>query len=233
MNKKIEAIVFDIGDTLVDATGIAQKALVYAAVELQNRGLIENHGSFCEVYSNADSRVQGVNINHLYSGIQILSAVADKLNVQKRHLLYYDFFSIYRNKVKDLIVNSPYDVRKIFADLKNRNIKIGILSDGTTYEQIEQLYLLDVLNCVDEVVTSQELQIEKPDIRMFSTVLSRLNCKAENSIMVGDDAVRDMDGANRAGMITVLLSQYKKTLRADEFKSHYVVKSLDELLKIL
>ncbi|MDR1197834.1 MAG: HAD-IA family hydrolase [Prevotellaceae bacterium] len=92
---------------------------------------------------------------------------------------------------------------------------------------------MDVLDCIDEAVTSQELQVEKPDIMMFSIVLSRLNCKPENAIMVGDDIIRDINGANKAGMTAVLLTKYKKTVSADEYKSYYAIKSLNELLKIL
>ncbi|MDR1197833.1 MAG: hypothetical protein LBK94_02315 [Prevotellaceae bacterium] len=136
INKKVEAVIFDIGDTLIAATDIAQRALLYTAVKLQKHGLIKNHGNFCEIYRIVDRRTEGVNVNHLYSGIRILSSVADALNMQKRHLFYYRFLSIYRDKVRTLIINSHYNVKNIFVELKNKNIKIGILSNGTTYEQL-------------------------------------------------------------------------------------------------
>ncbi len=234
MKNKIKAVIFDIGNTLIDATSIAEKALTYTAIQLKNQNLIESTDKFCKTYKDIDKQVEGIDVNHLYSGMQILIRVAEKLNLKQRHFFYYNFISIYRKHVKTSISHNV-SARKVFAKLKGRNIKIGILSDGTTYEQIEQLHLLGILDYIDEIVTSQELMFEKPHPKTFSAILDKLKCSSENSIMVGDDILRDINGAKKIGMTTVLITKYlnKDILKTKTNNADYTITTINELFKIL
>lgn len=45
----------------------------------------------------------------------------------------------------------------------------------------------------------------KPKKRYFDRLLRSLNCRPEQAVMIGDKVVRDIFGANRAGMSTILV----------------------------
>jgi putative hydrolase of the HAD superfamily len=228
----MDAVIFDIGNTLINANKISQIALNYTAVQLKNKNIIANPDSFCETYRKIDQKIEGIEINHLYSCIQILKCVAEELGIKQTHLFYFNFFTNYRQKIKESIYHNTSAI-KVFKELKRLNIKIGIISDGTTYEQIEQMYLLGLLNYVDEIVTSQEIGVEKPDVKIFKSIMERLKCSPENSIMVGDDINRDINGANKFGMKTVLTTEYVKKDNLKNITADYTINSIEKLVKFI
>ena len=93
--------------------------------------------------------------------------------------------------------------------------KLGVLTDGTTYDQYIVLARLGVLNLVDEVVTSEEVGVTKPSMTMFATILSRLDVAAHKTLMVGNNWGRDIEGAREAGMLTAYLSHGNAVGEAD------------------
>jgi HAD superfamily hydrolase (TIGR01549 family) len=232
MKTYCDAVIFDIGNTLIDTNSIMKIALLYTAEQLKTKNVIKDIGDFREIYYKVDKKIEGIDVNHLYSCIQILKCVAEELNIRQKHLFYFNFINIYREKIKISITHNISAI-KIFEKLTNLNIKIGIVSDGTTYEQIEQLYLLGLLDYIDEIVTSQEIGVEKPDVKIYNAILNRLECYPENSIMVGDDIVRDIGGANKLGMKTVLLTQYLQKESIKNNIANYTINSIEEIIKII
>lgn len=229
----VRAVVFDIGDTLIPATRIAAKALEHAAHHLKSKSIIPNVNRFCSAYRTIDAKVQGVDVNHLYSGIQILRPISEELGLKKQHLFYYHFLTSYRHHVRNSISHN-ISTRKVFAEIIRRRIKIGILSDGTTYEQIEQLKLLGILESVDEIVTSQEVNVEKPNRLAFESILSKLKTKPQNTFMVGDDLIRDIKGGQDAGMITVRLTKYlPSNSSTKDIKADYQIPILKAFVPII
>lgn len=58
-----------------------------------------------------------------------------------------------------------------------------------------------------EIFGSKTSEFQKPDSRAFSTVLESLGIKPEDAVMVGDEAERDLAGAQRLGIKTVLIDR--------------------------
>jgi len=54
------------------------------------------------------------------------------------------------------------------------------------------------------IVISEEVDIEKPDKRVFQVALDELGVEAENAVMVGNRIDADIVGANRIGMKRVV-----------------------------
>ncbi|MBO4380143.1 MAG: HAD family hydrolase, partial [Muribaculaceae bacterium] len=80
---------------------------------------------------------------------------------------------------------------------------------------------------VDVVVLSDEIDINKPDRRLFDYALQKSGATAEESLMVGDNPLTDIAGAIKAGWRSIL---YKPTAPAS---SEGIIRSLPELLDIL
>lgn len=79
--------------------------------------------------------------------------------------------------------------------IKKRNIKIAIITDYETEYQIKKLKVLDILQYIDVIVTSEEIGKEKPSSHMFLTALNKLDARPEESIMIGDNYKKDIIGA--------------------------------------
>ena len=58
----------------------------------------------------------------------------------------------------------------------------------------------------DAVVTSQDLGFSKPDPAIFEEALRRIGVPPEQAVMVGNDLDRDVGGASRLGMRTILVT---------------------------
>lgn len=128
-----------------------------------------------------------------------------------------------------------YDDAIQCLEVLSKKYKIGIIANQSLGTK-ERLAQKDVLKYIDLVIASAEEGIAKPDRRIFEIALERSNCKAANSIMIGDRIDNDIVPANLLGMNTIWIKrgfgQYWKINREIE-KPDFVVNNLLELCNIL
>lgn len=77
--------------------------------------------------------------------------------------------------------------------------------------------------------TSKELGARKPDAEFFANIVGRLGASAERTVMVGNDYEKDIRGAKKAGLKTVLITE-KSGICPD---ADFVVRSFGGLMDIL
>jgi FMN phosphatase YigB (HAD superfamily) len=78
--------------------------------------------------------------------------------------------------------------------------KIGIVSNNVLDEQQEKLLVCGLGQFVDELVVSGEVGVSKPDSLIFHTALNRLRVTPNETVMVGDSWIADIEGARAAGI---------------------------------
>lgn len=83
---------------------------------------------------------------------------------------------------------------------QNNTIKICLVTDLTTTVQFRKMVASRLISYVDYVVTSEEAGKEKPDKAVFSLALDKLCMKADEVIMIGDDGIKDIQGAIQQGI---------------------------------
>lgn len=81
----------------------------------------------------------------------------------------------------------------------------------------------------DYYFTSKELGARKPDAAFFENILQKLGANAENTVMIGNDYLKDISGAKKAGLQTVLITKLNQSFP----EADYIVKSFGELIDIL
>ncbi len=84
-------------------------------------------------------------------------------------------------------------------------------------------------SCFDFYFTSKELGVRKPDTAFFESILQKLGANAENAVMIGNDYLKDISGAKKAGLKTVLITKLNQHFP----EADYIVKSFGELIDIL
>jgi FMN phosphatase YigB (HAD superfamily) len=130
--------VFDIGDTIIDATGIQKKAIEQTAQMLQKRGLIDNVELFLSKYRDHDKEYDGAAVNHLFSiPIDIMKRTLYVFDI-RTDVYLYSSLSFYRDKVREKIYTDK-GLIDLLVRLKGKGYKLGIVSDGTIDEQIYTL----------------------------------------------------------------------------------------------
>lgn len=222
-NLKISALLFDIGNTLINARRIMTNSLSYSASMLKEKGVIENEHTFLASYIYIDKQIQGPRINHLFSNVEIIKNTYLHLSILPSLYQIELFIGYYRNQVRKRIRRNQKLIN-FFTSLKSDGYKIGIVTDGTTTEQTEQLYKLGIMEFIDTCVTSEDMGIEKPEKSIFLKALSDLNIKRnDESMMIGDDYKRDILGANSLGIKTAFIKRYSDTLEFGDIKPDIIL----------
>lgn len=96
-------------------------------------------------------------------------------------------------------------VRETLETLRERGFRIGVGTNMTAAQQYEKLRLLGLLEAVDFLVSSEEVNAEKPDTKLFLRCVEKAGIDAGECLFVGDDPERDIRGALAAGMPAVWL----------------------------
>ena len=133
--------------------------------------------------------------------------------------------AIYRkHRFEDIELYS--DVIPTF-DVLAPQFKLGLLSNGNTYPErcgLEGYFAF--------VVFSQDVQIEKPDRRIFEITAERAGCELAEMLHVGDSLENDVAGARNAGAYSVWLNREGEP-NDTEIRPDYEVASLTEIPTIL
>lgn len=86
---------------------------------------------------------------------------------------------------------------------------IGIITNGAADEALDSQYSkalrTGLLDRVDSFLASDAAGYRKPDPRIFALALGRAGVAPHEALYVGDSIGNDVVGANRAGMVSVLL----------------------------
>ena len=86
--------------------------------------------------------------------------------------------------------------------LRERGLKLGIVSNGETAFQRRNIGALGLEPLVDVILISEAEGLRKPDAAIFRRAAKRLEVKPGQCLFVGDNPEADILGAHRAGMKT-------------------------------
>ncbi len=120
-----------------------------------------------------------------------------------------------------------YDVKDTLSKLKNK-YKLAILTNGSTTSQRRKLDTIDIYDLLDYTLVSSEVNMKKPDIRLFEYIANKLNLKPNECIYVGDNYNIDVLGSRNAGMTPIFISRNNES-----YDNVIVIKEISELLNIL
>lgn len=90
-----------------------------------------------------------------------------------------------------------------------RKIPVCIVTDLFAMIQIQKLRALKMLPYIDFIVSNDEVGADKPHPSVFETALEKMGLAREDVIMVGDQPVKDIDGAAALNIKTYRVSGIK------------------------
>jgi HAD superfamily hydrolase (TIGR01549 family) len=85
----------------------------------------------------------------------------------------------------------------------------------------------------EHVVISAEVDVRKPNPKIFAHLLERIRLSPEEVLFVGDTAHEDVAGARAAGLPVVWLSENKGEFPPDVAAPDYTIRNLTELPRLL
>ena len=129
------------------------------------------------------------------------------------------------------------DVKPTLLELKRRGYKLGIIANTITETEIPDWMCHDqVADCFQTVILSSKVRLRKPDPAIYLLASRCIGTVPENCAYVGDNPVRDVEGAVDAGYGSMIL--YEDAGTADRegklptVKPDYRIKAIRELLDL-
>lgn len=221
-DKKIKAVLFDLGETLLNFGKVNATSLFRQGARLSYdflKSLGQPVGNFEWYFWLNLIRVR---MRHLLSNImrrdfdalELLRKVGERkgvklVNEQWRQLawLWYEPLS--------KLANIEPGIKQTLTKLKGSGLKLGILSNTFVngYSLEKHLQRLGLLEFFSVRVFSHEFEFRKPDVRIFETAAERTGEPIENIVFVGDSIYRDIRPALKIGMYAVLKNAYTNSGR--------------------
>ena len=94
-------------------------------------------------------------------------------------------------------------ILQCLADLKKAGYVLGIGTDMTIDYQLKKLVKLQMLHYFDFIVSSEEVNVEKPHPKLFTCCAVKAGVPAEQCLFIGDSMKKDYQGSSDAGMESV------------------------------
>ncbi|MBI3564115.1 MAG: HAD-IA family hydrolase [Elusimicrobia bacterium] len=220
----IKGVIFDIDNTLTDFMKM-KRAAVDAAVE----GMID-----AGLPGSKDALVTEVFDVYWKEGIED-QKIFDKILKAKLGKVDYKILAggilAYRRAKNGTMVLYPR-VTSTLIDLMKMGIKRTVISDAPKMEVWLRIVGLGLHHYFDEIITSEDFGVKKPDPKPYRRALEVLGTKPEETLMVGDWPDRDIKGAKGVGIRTAW-AKYGDTFGTKESGAEFVLSDIHDVVDII
>lgn len=220
----IKAVIFDLDNTLVDFMAMKNQAIDSAIHAMRDAGLQlsaeDIRRRIDEIYAE-----RGIEFQNVFD--QLLFNEFSKVD----HKILASGIIAYRRAREAALVLYPH-VYLTLIELIKMNLRLAVVSDAPGREAWLRLCYLNLHHLFDAVVTYDDTQKRKPNPEPFVEALKRLGVRAEEALMIGDWAERDVVGAAQVGMKTVF-ARYGDTFGTLVSHADYEVDDITQLIDIV
>ena len=220
----IQAIIFDLDNTLLDFIKMKQFAVKAAITAMNEAGLnVDEEKAYQEIldlYVQKGWENQQVFDDYLN---QTIGAVSNKI-------LAAGIVAYRRAREATLLVYP--NVNKTLIELTKMGIKLAVVSDAPSREAWMRLYYLNLHHVFDPVLTYDDTGVRKPSPKPFQMALDYLKLKPEEVLMIGDWPERDVVGAKQIGIKTIF-ARYGDTFGTVDSGADWDINDIYEVVNII
>lgn len=217
----IKGILFDLDNTLIDFMKMKDQCTRASIDAMLKAGL---NMSYKEAYDGLFKVYEEHGIENPKFFQEFLKKATNKIDYK---ILSAGIIAYRKIKTGQLI---PYpNVEETLKKLKKNNIKLGIVSDAPKLKAWLRLTAMNLVDYFDIILGYEDTGKLKPSAEPFKKALKKLELEPEEVLFVGDNPQRDILGAKKVGMKTVL-AEYGQIFEGKN--ADYKIKNIKELLKI-
>jgi putative hydrolase of the HAD superfamily len=244
MAKHIEAVVFDLDDTLIDwaNAAVTWQEFTRPCIDRIRAYLIAAGHSlpspdqfFAIVEEDMQSAWREARKNWEIKSIgQILLQTLIELGLDPSRIDVDELLRIYAWAPLPGVV--PYeDTHSVLEEIRRREYKIGLLTNSfmPMWMRDVELDAYRLMDYLDARVTSGDIGYLKPHPAIYHAILEVLDTPPEKAVFVGDRPVNDIAGANQAGLTSVLINPPHLERDLDGVVPDFTITRLGELLPVL
>jgi len=125
------------------------------------------------------------------------------------------------------------DAEETLIKIKKKNIKLGLVSNGTSENQREKLKRFDIEKYFDFIYIEGEAGYGKPDIRIYEKMLEETKIPCDKIIMVGDNLIWDIEPPQKLGIKAIWINT--KGIKTEEIKikPNQTIKKISDIMDLI
>jgi putative hydrolase of the HAD superfamily len=228
----LEAVLFDLDDTLHDDTATYRRAARGTASEIARERNVDEEALFAAYVAQAESFWKNLGVERFGTPLvglrtamwhaALRDAGIDDVPLAERAAEAYNRYR------RDHLRLWP-GALPLLRRLRERGCRLALVTNGFAETHREKIVLLDLEDAFDAVFIADEVGMLKPDTRLFRLACERLGVAPAASAMVGDRYERDVRGAADAGLYTVWLNVRNESVPPGAPPPDATVTTLDEV----
>ena len=125
------------------------------------------------------------------------------------------------------LVSGAFELLEYLSD---KNYTLHILSNGFEEVTHKKAELSGIKNYFKTITSADEIDIRKPQPEIYDYALKKADAKKEESIMIGDDWIADVEGAKSFGLEAIFFDTFNDNFEAEGV---VVIKQLSEIKNYL
>ena len=218
-----KAVIFDLDNTLIDFSETKNlvikesvKAMIDAGLKANYNALLAEFSSYYWSHGIEDQKIFQKFLTQKYGKVDY--------RVLAHAILAY-------RRAKNGLLRPYPGARNVLKELRRMGLKLAILSDAPKLEAYLRLCAVGFDEYFDVILTLEDVGMLKPHSKGFIMASNRLNVALNDCVMVGDKLERDILGAKKLGMKTILA----KYGNPSEFRTgaDFVAKNVYEIVGIV
>jgi len=233
VSKLLDAILFDIDDTLFSTTVFADKARRAAIDAMVRAGLRADRSDALRELDEVLAEFSSNYGNHFDKVVDRLPPEASE-GVNKAVLVAAGVVAYHDTKWRELQVHD--DVYEVLKWLAGTRLVRGIISAGITVKQAEKLVRLKLLEFLSPqaIFFTDQVGFSKPNPKLYRRVLQRLKLEPGRCMYVGDNPTHDIDPCNQEGWYTVRVRRSgRHSTESGRTQPHWEIRDFFELRQLL
>lgn len=225
---KIRCVLFDIDDTLYDASFQMSTARLNAIKAMIESGLPTNIEIAYRVLEEIVKEFGPHHNRHYDKLLERLGLAWNPRVIAAGVIAYRETSPAYLKPYSDTI--------PVLLKLRQSGYQIGIVSEGRSVKQWQKLIQLGIQHLFHRVVISEDIKEDAVTPEMFKLVLKDLDVLPEETLFVGNQLDTDILCANRAGVVSVRMRKGEHRVeepKSPEMTPKYEINKLSEIFEVL
>ena len=151
-----------------------------------------------------------------------------------KSMIFFNIDQSMRNELLNLYkILSPFpEAKEVLTKLKERKIKLAILSNGTPSLLNELVKSNNLNNIFDDIFSIEEVGIYKPDSKVYDIPIKKYQIK-KNEVTFLSSNTWDVSGGGNYGYNSIWVNRNNNIFDNLDYKPQNEISGLNQLLDIL
>jgi len=237
-----ELILFDLDDTLMAFDLVTDKAWDMAADKFINENNLKIDKSFLlEKINETKKWYWGDPERHKIGRKNLVNARREVVKLALKHIIDIGDSALLCNTKLERFADNYTQIHETLwylfegaeetlQKIKEKNIKLGIVSNGTSEGQRGKLKRFDIEKYFDYFYIEGELGFGKPDARVFEYMLQETKIDSKKIIMIGDNPDWDIEPPQKLGIFSILFNSRGLNLSKNTIKPDGIIYKICDII---